>query len=322
MKNIILIMLVAALVFTGCASKNSTDKSNPAAKEEAVADTAAQEMAAAEEAGNNSLGSPGTGGTSEAANETASLPDSARKLIKRIGLEMETKDFDNLLPSIEARTKTYGGYVEYSQTDGIGYYQKNSRYATLTLRIPDDQLNAFLNEVDTLGNILSKQISTEDITLQYADTQSHKKALTMERDRLFELLEKAKTMEELIALETRLTEVRYELESFESQLRLYDNLVDYSTVTINIHEVERMTPAADKSILSEIKTGLTNTFHNISDGLKSFFIWFAVNLPYLVICAVIVLILVMIRKIFLKKRNRIILTEQNNESPFDDETNK
>ena len=68
------------------------------------------------------------------------------------------------------------------------------------------------------------------MTLQYVDLESHKKALTTEQDRLIELMEQAETVEDIITIEGRLSEVRYQLESMESQLRTYDNKIDYSTV--------------------------------------------------------------------------------------------
>ena len=69
-----------------------------------------------------------------------------------------------------------------------------------------------------------------------------KKALETEQDRLLELMEQAETTEDLLAIESRLTDVRYQLESAASQLKLYDSLVSYSTVYLTVEEVQKLTP--------------------------------------------------------------------------------
>ena len=72
--------------------------------------------------------------------------------------------------------------------------------------------------------------------------------MTTEQERIWALLEKADTLEAVIALEERLSEIRYQLESMESQLKLYDNQVDYSTVSIHISEVAVYTPTGSQSV--------------------------------------------------------------------------
>ena len=67
---------------------------------------------------------------------------------------------------------------------------------------------------------------TENVTLQYVSTESRVKALETEQTRLLELLENAETMEDLLTIEARLTDVRWELENYASQLRVLDNQVN------------------------------------------------------------------------------------------------
>lgn len=100
-----------------------------------------------------------------------------------------------------------------------GPTERSSRCSNLTARIPENKLDAFLTEVSGQGNVTYKNESVQDVTLQYTDITSRKKTLQMEQDRLWELLEKAESIDAVIALESRLSEVRYQLESIESQLR-------------------------------------------------------------------------------------------------------
>mgnify|MGYP002226154573 CR=1 FL=1 len=85
------------------------------------------------------------------------------------------------------------------------------------------------------------------MTLTYVDLQSHRDALQTEQERLLQLLEQAESIEDIITIEQRLSDVRYQLESMESQLRSYDNQVDYSTVYLYIDEVEVYTPVEEET---------------------------------------------------------------------------
>ena len=64
-----------------------------------------------------------------------------------------------------------------------------------------------------------------------------------------ELLSTAENMEDLLSIESKLSDIRYEIESYESQLRLLDNQIDYSTVHVEIFEVERMTDDGVRRLL-------------------------------------------------------------------------
>jgi hypothetical protein len=121
-----------------------------------------------------------------------------------------------------------------------------------------------------------------------------------------DLLEKAESTEDVIYIQSQLTNVRYELESYESQLRVYDNRVNYSTLYLDINEVDRESSVATKlSYGEEIAQGLSDTFYNVGQGLRSFSIWLIVNLPILVILALIVIVVVLvIRKIHKKNAQK------------------
>ncbi len=233
-----------------------------------------------------------------------SVAATSQKLIKTVSLSMETKEFDPLLENIRSKVEELGGYIESSEISGSSYYSvQENRYAWLTLRIPADKLDGFVTVVSELGNVTSKNESVEDITLQYVDVEGRKQALETEQARLLELLERAESMEDIIAIESRLSEVRYELQSYGSTLRTYDNQVNYSTVSIRITEVERVTPVIEKrTFFEEIQYRLSDNLYNIGQGIRSFAIWFISSLPYLIIWAAVIAVLVLVaRKIIRKK---------------------
>lgn len=222
---------------------------------------------------------------------------SDRKLIKTVNMTVETKEFDSLLATVERRVEELGGYIESLDTyNGSAYSSyRRSRNANLTLRVPKDKLEEFLSEVAEVGNVVSRSESVEDVTLTYVDLESHKKTLLTEQDRLLELLEQAESIEDIITIESRLSNVQYQIESMESQLRTFDNKVDYSTVYLYIDEVEELTPVevVEETVWERITGGFMQSLSNVGRGLREFCIWFVVHIPYFILWAVIIAVIIL-----------------------------
>ena len=215
--------------------------------------------------------------------------NTGRKLIKNITMRVETKEFDVFHAELNARIAAYGGYIQSSSVDGGSYYSKNyRRYATVTARIPAEKLDVFISGVSEIANVTSRSESTNDVTLSYYDMESHVKALRSEYDTLIGILEKCTELKDVISVQSRITEVLYQIESYQSKLNNYDNLVEYSTVTMNISEVERETVVDPETVGERISAGFSETMADISEDLEDFAVDFVVNLPYLLIWAVII----------------------------------
>lgn len=246
-----------------------------------------------------------------------------RKLIRTFDIQIQTREFDEVTAGIQAKVQELGGYIENSSTDsGSSYYYSDyNRYSSMTVRIPSDKLDGFVENVKETSNVTNISESTEDITLNYVDVESRKLALETERDRLLELLEKAETVEDIITIESRLSEVRYQLESYTSQLRTYDNQVDYSTVYINISEVERETRVEPKTFWEEVSESFGNSLYGLGQGLRGFAIWFLGSSPYLVLWAVIIGAVVFVVKV-IRKKKRLKKTLQTIEPEKTEENHK
>ena len=228
-----------------------------------------------------------------------------RKLIRNVSMHLETRGFDALTKSISDAVTFFGGYMEQSDVSGNSLYwsdERSSRCSNLTARIPENKLDAFLTEVSGQGNVTYKNESVQDVTLQYTDITSRKKTLQMEQDRLWELLEKAESIDAVIALEARLSEVRYQLESIESQLRTLDNQIVYSTVYLSIQEVQVLTSTDPDTIPVRIQKGLSRSLNTLKISSIDFLVWFISSLPILSVFAVLVFIEVIILKKPLKRR--------------------
>lgn len=243
--------------------------------------------------------------------ETPKVQDTGRKLIRNVNMNVETEAFEDLLQTVTEKIESLGGYVESSNTyNGSYYYGNSTRNANLTLRIPAEKLDEFLSSVAENSNVISRDENVTDVTLQYVDMKSHKEALLTEQERLLELLEQAESVEDIITIESRLSDVRYQIESMESQLRTMDNQVSYSTVYLYIDEVARLTPVKEQTAIQKIKTGFAESLYNVGNGIKNFVIGFIIRIPYLAVWAVVILIIVWVIKLWLKSSRKRKVSKQ------------
>lgn len=227
-----------------------------------------------------------------------------RKLIRNVNLEVETQDFQTLIANVTNRVKTLGGYIENSNIyNGSTFSGEMQRNATMTLRIPSAKADIFLTEVADQSNITQQNENVNDVTLEYVDLESHKKVLLAEEENLIELLEATTDIDDMITLESRISNLRYQIESMESQLRTYDNKVDYTTITLHVSEVVELTEITEPEPEPEepttwerISTGFADNLNRVVTTFTDLLVWFLSNLPSLLVWAVIIFIIVKIIK--------------------------
>ena len=140
------------------------------------------------------------------------------------------------------------------------------------------------------------------MTLQYTAAESRLKVLKTEEERLLAFMAEAKSVSEMLEIEKRLTEVQAELEALTSQLKVYDNLVDYGTVNLSINEVEQYTELVteEPTLWEQIAIGFTASMKNMGNILKSLVVFAISAIPYLIPLALVGGIVLLV----LKLRNR------------------
>lgn len=277
---VLCLALLVCLTACGAGSGVSMKAAQAAPREEA----AAMDMAA----GVNSSMTGNTGSTA--------LPEN-RKWIITVNMDVETEDLDTLLEGLDTRIREFEGYVEDQNLhNGSNYSTHRYRSANLTVRIPAQQVDAFTGSISGLANVTSQNLIREDITLQYSATANRVAALETEEARLLELLAEAETMADLLEIEARLTDVRYELENFASQLRLYDNQVDYATVYLYISEVQEYTPVEDPTFLERIQSTFSDSLEGLGDGVVDITVFLVGNSPYLLVFGLLAFVLFRLAK--------------------------
>lgn len=290
-------VFLAVLLLTGCGAKSLT--------EEGIVQDSADAAMPQEEWDYESAGSANEAGGEKSAVSVTNGGGEERKLIRRFDLSIETKEFDAVLEDVQKKMEESGGYIERSSLDsGSAYYSDYCRYASLTVRIPDGEAEDFVAHLRETANVTAVSESAEDITLQYVDTESRIKALETEETRLLEILEQAETVEEVIAIESRLSEVRYELEAYTSQLRTFDNRIDYSTVEIRIQEVEREVRTESKGFWDQVGERFRTNVYRMGRGAKELAVTFLGSTPYLLAAVVLIGAVVLIVRAVSKRKKK------------------
>ena len=312
MKRIIPIALVMLLLCTaiGCSSKSAAREDSYYANSSSAyyADAAYEPEYEPEPA------EAAYGYTNEAKTSTSQSPVLAnRKIIRNADLTVETLSFDTFLNELASSVGSFGGYVESSSIGDRGYRSgQKLRYARYTLRVPADQLDAFLNTVSDLGNVTSLNTGLKDVTTNYVDSEKHLESLRVEQQALLEILAKAETVEDIITVQDRLTYVRYQIESYEAILRTYDDQVALSSVNLTVNEVEKETPVEKETFGQEVSRRFNESLENVGNGFKNIAAWFLGNAPELIVvllffgaqALIIVLIVKGAKKRAAKKRQK------------------
>lgn len=282
-----------AVLFAGCGAA-----SNDAASPEEAYNWAVDDAAVATTQAASGL----SGSTTQSAAATVS---ENQKLIITVYMDAETEDLDATLSHINDKLSELGGYMEAQDIyNGSAYANYRYRHADLTIRIPAEMLDQFVENVSEETNIVSKNESSQNVTLTYVATQSRITALETEEARLLELLAQAENMEDLLLIESRLTEVRTELEQVNSQLRVLDNQIDYSTIHLYLEEVREYTEVEEpETFWDRISSGFANSLENLGDFFVELAIFLIVAIPYLIpIGAVVVVVVILVKRN--KKKNK------------------
>ncbi len=301
MKKMKLAALLAALSITTFAAAGcGSDGSGSYSKNAATADFATESAYDSSFESKSVYQTEGEVSDVEAPMEaevTGQVVDTSRKLITTMNISAETEALDSVLADVQKKVKELGGYIESSDIyNGSNYYSgsKPKRNAYLTLRIPANNLDKFVETVENSTNITNKSTSVEDVTLNYVDIESKKKALKAEETRLLEILEAAETVEDVITVESRLSEVRYQIESIESQLRTYDNKINYSTVHLDIDEVVKFTPTQEKGAGERMREGFIESIAEVGAFFAEGFILFVIHIPQIVVILLLAVIIIVI----------------------------
>ena len=235
-------------------------------------------------------------------NSAASVPAQPKKLIRTAEMRLESTEFDTAAEALNALVEEFNGYFSYANTSGSTY-----RMADYTVRIPEQHFTAFLDRAGTLAHETSRSVSQDDVSEFYYDTQGRLRTQTIKLERLQTLLEQAEAVEDIITIESAISETEERIEELSGTLRHYDDMVDYATVEISLYEVYRLSnvETPPESYISRLGKAFSDGLREFGEGLEDFTISLAYGWVWVVILAVCALIAVkLIRSNILRLRNQ------------------
>ena len=204
--------------------------------------------------------------------------DKNKKLVYTCEMTMETTGFSETIAALQKLIEKYDGFVESeSQTDSANSwyyedYKKTSGTLTeyVTVRIPTENFENFLSELSKNGKVRKKNMQVLNITTSYNNTEIAIAALKEQESRLLEMMGECSSIEEMITVEARLTEVQAELSMYQRSLSGMDMDVAYSTIDLTINEVLEYTKDDEPVYTSTFKDRLMNTLQDSWETLLEF----------------------------------------------------
>ena len=232
--------------------------------------------------------------------------DVTRKEIKNGSVSLSVKDVAKSYADLSALVTSIGGY-EFSKNEYGGSYGLT---VDLVVKIPPEKLKDFesgLKKAVGEDAIRHYQVSSEDITSDYYDTATHLDSLKNTLDRYREMIKDAKTVTDMLAIQQEISDIEIEMDSLAGEIRMWDRLVEYATMSVNIYSNE--TPAERSwrfDTASDFFNAIGNGFMSVARGLGTFVLWLLVALvsalPVLIPIAIILLII----RWFVRRRRRDI----------------
>jgi len=317
-----LLALLMCLSLCACGRSNSTQTSYkeaaydmaPAEVPAPMAMNAAYDMAYESEGFGmmNMVAGTSAARSSDSGSKSDVPEENPEKIIYSGDATIETTEFEKSVAALEAMISDAGGFIQSSSVNGNNYYDNSRGYtsrrsASYTLRVPSEKFAVLMSSLSDIGNVPYTYTYTENVTAEYYDVQARLTALQAQEKRLLEMMEIAETVEDIITIEDKLTDVRYRIDSFQSSLNNWDRRVAYSTLNITVKEVQVYTPETVTKISygEELWRAFTGALKNAGQFFKDLLVFLVSAIPTLVILAVLVLVfLPLLKKLFGKARAR------------------
>ncbi len=249
--------------------------------------------------------------------QAAESARSGRMVIRSGNISVNVENVDKAAADIRQMTESSGGYVENSQIDNVTVPQfpvydagseareTTQKYANMTVRVPENRFEDIFNNIKGMGKLVSENISGSDITAEYRDTTARVDNLKIQEQSLQQLMAKAKTVDEILKIESELNRVRTDIDIYTGNLKRWDNLVQLSTIHIYMRELK---PEELKSVdvpgtWEKAYQGFIKAVNNVVEGFQKTLIVLVAAIPYLFVAGVIAAIgFLAARKIKLKKK--------------------
>lgn len=310
-KRFIGIAIVSiALCLSGCGNSAGSSVSYSEETYDQVGNSYAAKEAAydsyAEEAAVDAGGYMMEGDVADTDNEESALrAQDGQKIVYTGSLSIQTLEYDKSTASIRRKIREAGGFSEAESENDNDYnwYRRSTgpsstRNLNITARIPSEKFESFMDSLQGDGKVMNRSMNAENISQVYANKETYKKALEKEQERLLAMMDKAVTIEDMIAVESRLSEVERQLNTYKTDLSAMDKDVQYSTIYISLEEVKRYSDETPTVTFPEkVKYAFEDAINSFTEFCEGIVLFIIRSFPFLILLAIIIVIVIrLIRK--------------------------
>jgi hypothetical protein len=213
-----------------------------------------------------------------------------QKIIYVLEVTLKTDNVSVTLDTLQEKVTSLGGYIAESRQNNT----EDQTSAFLSLRIPVTEFDSFKGELSKFGTVSNQHLFTDDVTRQYFDVETRLRSWEAQEKRYLEILQQAKTVDEILKIEDSLANVRREMESLKGQLKYWDNRVQYSEIRINIYPsqsnftvTDPWQPVSLKSTFHAAKNAVIKSISFLWNSLNYFVVFIGYAIPIVVLLAII-----------------------------------
>ena len=209
-----------------------------------------------------------------------------RKIIYKATMDVRTEKYDDYIKNLKAKLNEYGGYFAYFKE-----YSSSERSLSAEIRIPADKYESMREVTGSLCTVVRSEQTANDVTANYMDIESRIASLKAQKESLDNMAKAATSTSELIEIQKAVSDVVYQLESYEKQLLAYDDLISYSTITLTVEEVNDEQPVKEGPF-KRIGNNFMSSLKFIGSAVVEVFVFFIGYLPIFVVIGAIVAVIV------------------------------
>jgi len=297
---IILAIIMIASIFAGCGMADKSEiSSDYAMTDESRGQSSNIEYMAGSAPAPEAMKST----ANYASSDDGGVYEEGRKAIKTATVQMEVDSYQTTYETIKSMLGN-NGYIEESNIWKTPTYVNGEKYlltnGSLRIRIKADVFLGFTEGLSAIGTVLQSNTNEDDISDMYYDTEARLELKHNEKERLEEYADSIEDAEVYFQVQSRITEVVYDIENLQGSLKKWDSKVEYSTINITINEKN----PEEESAFPKPKGFFGKIWENLKDGvsfLGDVVIFLAGALPVLLLMGAIVILIILIIKKVTKK---------------------
>lgn len=118
---------------------------------------------------------------------------------------------------------------------------------SITVRVPVSRFQDVMSKVAKVGDVLHRDVVATDVTEEFADLEVRLKNARAMRERMEQLLAKATTVQDSIAIEKELGRIASEIERMEGRMKFLRDRAAYSTITVRFEARRPDVPSSPAS---------------------------------------------------------------------------